>query len=80
MGRGAVVNVVTARVSPSLFAEGQMERLVIASSGNLRDLFFMISDAAERAQLRSPNAKTIESADALKNPNGLSRCTIARPT
>ena len=63
-GREAVQDVLQARVSTKLFANGQMERLVVASGGNLRDLFFMVSDAAELAQLRSPDSKTIESADA----------------
>ena len=63
-GRDAVLNVLKARVSAKLFAGDQMEKLVVASGGNLRDLFFMISDAAERAGLRSPHSKTIEAVDA----------------
>ena len=63
-GRNAVLTVLQARVSPSLFAEGPRERFVVASGGNLRDLFNMISDAAEGARLRSTDSKRIEPADA----------------
>ena len=63
-GRDAVQNVLKARVSPNLFAEGQMERLVVASGGNLRDLFYMVSDAAEGARLRTPDSTRIEATDA----------------
>jgi len=51
-GRKAVQAVVEARVSPALFEDNQMTRLIVASGGNLRDLFFMVSHAADTALLR----------------------------
>jgi hypothetical protein len=46
-GRGAIQTVLAARVTPTLFAEGQMDRLIVASGGNLRDLFALVLDAGE---------------------------------
>jgi len=63
-GRAAVEAVLEARVSPSLFAEGQMTRLIVASGGNLRDLFAMVLDAGEGARIRNPTAKAIGPEDA----------------
>jgi hypothetical protein len=60
-GRAAVADVLTARVRPDLFEPGQMERLVVASGGNLRDLFALTNYAADTAGLRS--ASTISSGD-----------------
>jgi hypothetical protein len=57
----AVTDVLTARVCPDLFEPGQMERLVVASGGNLRDLFALTNYAADTAGLRS--AETIDSSD-----------------
>jgi hypothetical protein len=50
-GRAAAGKSLAARVSPSLFDDGQMMRPVVASGGNLRDLFSLVSDAGERARL-----------------------------
>jgi hypothetical protein len=63
-GRAAVQKVLEARVSPSLFDDGQMMRLIVASGGNLRDLFFLVSEAGERARLRNPPAPLIGPDDA----------------
>ena len=38
-GRAALREILEARVSPRLFGPGQMKRLIVASGGNLRDLF-----------------------------------------
>jgi hypothetical protein len=61
-GRSAVRTVIAARIKPELFAEGQLERFVVASGGNLRDLFSIVSQAADNAILRS--AQTIGAQDA----------------
>ncbi len=61
-GRSAVRSVMQARVAPELFEPGQLERFVGASGGNLRDLFSIISQAADNAILRS--ATKINTADA----------------
>ncbi len=58
-GRAAVQAVLEARVSPTLFAEGQMTRLIVASGGNLRDLFALVLDAGEGARLRNPPSAVI---------------------
>jgi hypothetical protein len=50
-GRAALVSVLHARVEPQLFAAGQMMRLIVASGGNLRDLFSMVRYAADTAIL-----------------------------
>ncbi len=55
-GRAALREILEARVSPRLFGPGQMKRLIVASGGNLRDLFGMVNQAADRALLR-PAAK-----------------------
>ncbi|MBV9759165.1 MAG: hypothetical protein JO340_01260 [Acidobacteriaceae bacterium] len=62
-GREAVRQVLEARVSDRLFSEGQMARLIVASGGNLRDLFAMVQDAGDRAQSRDDRAKRIEHDD-----------------
>ncbi len=59
IGRAAIRDVLEARASPSLFDEGQMMRLIVASGGNLRDLFSLVSEAGERARLRNPPATVI---------------------
>lgn len=51
-GRNALVRVLEARACTSLFAESQRERLVVASGGNLRDLFHLVYNAAENALSR----------------------------
>ncbi|MGK7925468.1 MAG: hypothetical protein AB4290_09510 [Spirulina sp.] len=57
-GRGAIREVLTVRVDPDLFEPNTMERLIVASGGNLRDLFSMTNYAADTAILReSDNGK-----------------------
>jgi hypothetical protein len=63
-GRAAVQAVLEARVLPSLFAEGQMTRFIVASGGNLRDLFAMVLDAGEGARARDSAATVIGPDDA----------------
>jgi hypothetical protein len=65
-GRAAVQSVLEARVSPSLFAEGQMTRLIVASGGNLRDLFSLVRDAGAGASLRNPPVTVIGPEDATR--------------
>jgi hypothetical protein len=52
-GRKALVGVVKERVDPKLFKRGQVMRLIVASGGNLRDLFALINEAADHAILRA---------------------------
>ena len=63
VGRDAITELLKARVSPALFANNQMERLIVASGGNFRDLFTMIEMAAIQAIIRNPKGK-IEAPDA----------------
>ena len=60
-GRNAIQAVLTARVSPALFADGQMERLIVASGGNIRDLFTMVTYASNSARIH--NNEIIEKVD-----------------
>jgi hypothetical protein len=55
-GRNAVRAVLEARMNPDLFDAGQMERLIVASGGNLRNLFSMTANAGDTALLRSAAA------------------------
>jgi hypothetical protein len=62
-GRDAISRVLEARILSELFEAGQMTRLIVASGGNLRDLFSLVTQAADNAILRgSPNG-TIGSSD-----------------
>jgi hypothetical protein len=63
-GQEAVQTVLEARVSPSLFAPGQMTRLIVASGGNLRVLFALVLEAGQEARLRNPPAAVIGPDDA----------------
>jgi len=72
-GRAAVQSVLEARVSPSVFAEGQMTRLIVASGGNLRELFALVLDAGEGARARNPDAVKIEGYDAEAAVNNMRR-------
>jgi hypothetical protein len=58
-GRAAVQSILEARVTPGLFADGQMTRLIVASGGNLRDLFALVLDAGEGARAKDPSATVI---------------------
>jgi hypothetical protein len=61
-GQAAVADVLKARMLPTLFDAGQMERLIVASGGNLRDLFALVNYATDTADLRG--ATTIGDTDA----------------
>ncbi len=63
-GREAIRSVLEARIVPGLFEEGQMMRLIVASGGNLRDLFSLVTQAADNALLRQPPGKKIDRPDA----------------
>lgn len=57
-GRDAVNQVLEARVTSDLFENGQMTRLMVASGGNLRGLFRLVTEAALKAIVRgTPNGK-----------------------
>jgi len=49
VGRAALQDILVARASPKLFGPNQMKRLIVASGGNLRDLFGMVYQAADWA-------------------------------
>ena len=51
-GRAAVEAVLEARIDPVLFGPNQMMRLIVASGGNLRNLFSLTNNAADTALLR----------------------------
>ena len=63
VGRAALQEILVARVSPKLFGPYQMKRLIVASGGNLRDLFGMVRQAADWALDRGAKGK-IGKADA----------------
>ena len=60
-GRMAMAAVLGVRMNPALFGATQMERLIEASGGNLRNLFAMTSNASDTALLRG--GATIEQDD-----------------
>jgi hypothetical protein len=64
-GRTAVQAVLEARMQPNLFEAGQMMRLIVASGGNVRDLFTLVTYATESAQIRDAeqiNAEDVQGA------------------
>lgn len=62
-GREAVRAVLFARVSSGIMDAGQAERLIVASGGNLRDLFFMGSSAAQYALQSEEAGRSIAERD-----------------
>jgi hypothetical protein len=65
LGRQAVSNVLAARMNLSLFEPEQAMRLVVASGGNLRDLFLLVNEASLNALVRkatSVNADDVQAA------------------
>jgi len=58
-------------MDPALFDEGQEERLIVASGGNLRDLFTLIVDASTHAELRDAATQRITAADVDRAINSL---------
>jgi len=63
-GRNALTKVLEARMSLDLFEPDQMVRLIVASGGNLRDLFALVNYAADTALLRDANQINAEDASA----------------
>ncbi|MEM6434189.1 MAG: hypothetical protein AAF773_10115 [Cyanobacteria bacterium P01_D01_bin.115] len=63
MGRQALVEVLTARMDIDLFEPEQMQRAIVASGGNLRDLFALVNYAADSALLRDDPAPKIGADD-----------------
>jgi len=63
--RMAIRAVLEGRVDPELFADGQIERLIVASGGNLRDLFELTSRSCDSALLRG--AAQVEADDVTKS-------------
>jgi hypothetical protein len=57
-GRQAIRAVLGVRVSPELFEAKQLERVIVASGGNIRDLFSLVAYASDMALIRkSANGK-----------------------
>jgi hypothetical protein len=54
-GREAVRKVLEARVKSNLFEDGQIERVIIASGGNIRDLFYLVREASDEAIVNKQN-------------------------
>ena len=50
-GRNALREVLRARVNPDLFSDGQEDRCIVASGGNLRDLFAIVTKASTIASI-----------------------------
>lgn len=48
-GRAALRELLAKRINPDLFDPGQLDRLIVASGGHLRDLFYLVRDASDRA-------------------------------
>jgi hypothetical protein len=59
-GRAALRAVLASRVNPDLFEGGQLDRLLVACGGNVRDLFEMIIKARGLALNFSESAARIE--------------------
>lgn len=57
-GQNALQKVLEARINLNLFETGQVKRLIIASGGNIRDLFALVNYAADMAILEGE--KTIK--------------------
>jgi hypothetical protein len=75
-GRRFVREIVHARALPELFAEGVLDRLIVASGANLRDLFRLIRDAGLQARRRIDDSETpvpgrVEASDANRAIDGL---------
>lgn len=66
-GRAALHELLLKRVAPQVFEPGQIEALVEASGGNLRDLFRLVLEAAESALDRGHARVTSQDVHAAKN-------------
>ena len=60
-GRQALMAVLRARMNPDLFAADQEERCIVASGGNLRDLFAIVTNASSCASIQ--DRSQIEASD-----------------
>ena len=76
VGRAALARLLAARVDPALIEDRQADRMIIASGGNLRDLFALVRDAAATARLRK--ASQIGQADVDSSIAMLKRTVKAR--
>jgi hypothetical protein len=70
-GRAALQEILVARVSSKLFERNQMKRVIVASGGNLRDLFVIVNQAADSAILRRAAKGTIGKTDVDRAINAL---------
>lgn len=70
-GRKALRSVLESRVTPELFGVGQIDRLVVASGGNIRDLFSLIVSARNYALNVDEEAMRLEAADVTPAINGM---------
>jgi hypothetical protein len=70
-GQDALRTVLDARLAYDLFEDDQMRRLIVASGGNLRDLFALVTQAADNALLQEPPGQKIGPADATSAINSL---------
>ncbi|MBY0506561.1 MAG: hypothetical protein K2X03_21760 [Bryobacteraceae bacterium] len=66
-GRDALRALLNKRVNLALFETGQLDRLIVASGGHLRDLFLLIKEASDLALLANPPAAAIRQPDATKS-------------
>lgn len=62
-GREALSDILDARVAPDLFAKDQKTRLIVASGGNLRDLFTLVGQSADNSMLNGKGKGKIHKAD-----------------
>lgn len=62
-GREALCQVLAVRMDLALFEENQLMRLIVASGGNLRDLFALVNYAADNALLREVENARINAED-----------------
>jgi hypothetical protein len=72
-GRAALRAVIEKRMDPGLFADSQADRLIVASGGNLRDLFGLIVEAGTLAELRQSGPRQITAPDVGRAVNDLRR-------
>ncbi len=77
-GRAALISLLDLRLNPTLFAPGQQERVVVASGGNLKDLFTITLEAADYAALRVGNTGIIEEKDVTRAINERRRVYLNR--
>jgi hypothetical protein len=70
-GREVLFTVLKARVIPDIFEDKQITRLIVASGGNIRDLFSLVAQAADNALLRDEDCEKINAEDASTAINNL---------